>query len=71
MSFPVPKDGDARGPAPQGPSKRQARDADDRKTADEQWSPVPGKPGYSINSAGRLKYSPFLDPSHPLYRAMG
>ena len=65
MSLPTPKDGDRQADAPGGPSERQARQAEGK----EEWRAVPDKPGFFINSAGRLKYDPFLDPSHPLYRA--
>lgn len=64
MPIPQPRDGDARGIAPDGPAQPRAKPG---ASTQNEWSPVPGRPGFFHDRHGRLKYDPFCDPSHPLY----
>ena len=38
----------------------------EKQTDTDAWKPVPGKPGFFVNSEGQRAYDPFLDPHHSL-----
>lgn len=50
------------GPLP-GPSRRQ-RDLEQQATIvrDDEWKPMPDKPGHYVNQKGERLYDPFRDP---------
>lgn len=73
MPIPSPHDADSQGGGPLGqPTNRRPQDPPGRdQYGNEVWTPIPGKPGYYINHAGRLKYDPAEDPAHPLGPKIG